>query len=421
MVQGEQIAIIGTGIAGLSAAWLLGKDHQIHIFERAEKPGMGIYSLDVNSGGKNLRVDIPLRVFTPAYYPHLLKLYQQAGIDTEITNHAAAFADQHNQVFFHYGNARLGKKNLSYPKPINWLKQNRWLRLLEHRRFFNVLHGTDLHIIARDMTFADFILREKLDTPYLRNILLPSMATVCTCDYDDVLNYPAEILLRYLTCGVMADGVMRATKGVDGVLKALLEPAMALHTHARILRVIPAANKASIEFEDGSQREFDRVIIATQPHQAAALLPELHPWQQPLRSIPIRESRMQLHNDKRLLPKGRTLSPVSYFLPAHGQRPEASVDLSKAIGQFAGAEPVLQVWNPLRPVAQEHILADVTFTRPLVTCQSREASSRLRNAQQKQERVLLSGSYLCDGIPLLDGAVEASLALAHLLGSSRAW
>lgn len=417
----EKIAIIGTGIAGLSAAWLLSNDHEIHIFERAAKPGMGIYSLDVNQADKTLRVDIPLRVFTPAYYPHLLKLYAQAGIATEITNHAAAFADEHNQVFFHYGNTLIGKKNLSYPKPINWLKEKRWLRLWEHQRFFATLRRCAKQPPPADMSFGDFIAREQLDTPYLRRILLPSMATVCTCDYGDVLNYPAAIMLAYLNCGVMQTGVMRAVEGVDGVLQALLEPRIQLHTSAHIQRVIPLAGGAEIEWQHGQREHFDRVIIATQPHQAAALLPAEHAWQNALQAIPVRESRMLLHTQGDLLPDTQGLSPVSYFLPEAGQRPETCVDLSKAIHQFAGCQPVFQVWNPVREVAPQHLLADVRFSRPVVTCASRKASQYLREAQQASNPVMLSGSYLCDGIPLLDGAVEASLALARQLKSSRAW
>jgi uncharacterized protein len=422
VVQRENIAIIGTGIAGLSAAWLLGNDHNISIFEQAAKPGMGIYSVDVTHTAGNFRVDIPLRVFTPAYYPHLAELYRRAGIQTEITNHAAAYADASNQIFFHYGNKILGRINLSYPKALNWLKDKRWLSLLAHRKFFRRIQQLNIQTLASQLTFADFIAQEKLDTPYLRNILLPALATVCTCDYADVLHYPAQIILQYLNCGVMADGVMRASQGVDGVIAALLEPTMQLHTQAPIESVNEHALGVQVVLQNGDTHHFDRVIIATQPHQAAKLLPSEHPYQIHLQQIPVCQSRMQLHSDTNLLPSSSVaLSPVTYFLPTNGQRPEACVDLRKAIKHFANGPAVFQVWNPIRPVAAEHLLADVQFSRPLVTVTSRAASTQLREAQRSTPRILLSGSYLCDGIPLLDGAVEASLTLARLLGSSRTW
>lgn len=422
MVQRENIAIIGTGIAGLSAAWLLGQEHNISIFERAAKPGMGIYSVDVPHTQGKLRVDIPLRVFTPAYYPHLLELYRRAGIATERTNHAAAYADADNQIFFHYGNKILGRFNLSYPKALNWLRDKRWLGLLEHRRFFRRLRQMDIQTLESHLTFADFIAREQLDSIYLRRILLPALATVCTCDYADVLNYPAQIILLYLNCGVMQDGVMRASQGVDGVLAALLEPGMQLHTRAQIAALHENQQGVELVLQNGSVHHFDRIIIATQPHQAADLLPDTHIYHSYLRQIPMRTSRMQLHSWPDLLPDSQVpLSPVTYYLPHSGQRPEACVDLRKAIHHFAGGPAVFQVWNPLRAVPSEHLLADVEFSRPVVTPDSRAASQALRRAQLPAQRILLSGSYLCDGIPLLDGAVEASLALARLLGSSRAW
>jgi predicted NAD/FAD-binding protein len=86
------------------------------LYEKASKAGVGIYSVKVPNCNKT--VDIPLRVFTPAYYPHLLELYARAGVVTEKTNHSAAYADENNRLFFHYGNLLLGGKSLSFPKHL---------------------------------------------------------------------------------------------------------------------------------------------------------------------------------------------------------------------------------------------------------------------------------------------------------------
>ena len=413
----QRIAIIGSGIAGLSAAWLLSRDHDVTLYERAEKPGMGIYSVDIPWADKSTSIDIPLRVFTPAYYPSLMRLYRDAGVHTETTNHAAAYADADNRLFFHYGNLQLGRLSLSFPKLLNGTL------LKQHLHTFRRLQQHKNSTALQQQRFGDFLLQHNLHSDYSRQILLPALATVCTCDYDDVLAYPADILVNYLTCGVMKDGLMRASGGVDEVVAQLLESAVTLCTATAVERIEEHQDSVSV-FSAGQQDSFDRVVIATQPHHARQILstlPAARQRCQQLEQIPVVESRMQLHTDQSLLPASRVpLAPVSYFLPGDENRPEATVDLAKAIGHLRNGPAILQVWNPLRAANPQSVLADVTFSRPLVTLHSRQAVRELRR-QDASQRILLTGSYLCDGIPLLDGAVESSLRVAHLIGSSRAW
>ena len=416
-VHRQRIAIIGSGIAGLSAAWLLSRDHDVTLFERAPKPGMGIYSVDIPWASQQTSIDIPLRVFTPGYYRNLLRLYRAAGVRTEHTDHAAAYAGADNRLFFHYGNLQLGNYSLSYPKQLN----TELLR--QHLRLFRTLkkHRHEPSLAAQ--SFGEFLRRHALDNEYCQRILLPALATVCTCDYADVLAYPADILVHYLTCGVMKNGLMRASGGVQDVIAQLLEPSVTLRTSATIESVKEQPD--GVQINHGSEQDiFDRVVIATQPHHAHDLLQHQTGEQERCRllaSIPVTESRMQLHTDSSLLPPSKLpLAPVTYYLPGDERRPEATVDLAKAIDHLNGGPAILQVWNPLREPALNHLLADVTFSRPLVTLNSRQAATQLRQ-QSADQRILLTGSYLCDGIPLLDGAVESSLRVAALIGSSRHW
>lgn len=417
MASRQRIAIIGSGIAGLSAAWLLSRDHDVTLYERADAPGMGIFQVPIRNDRVDMAVDIPLRVFTPAYYPSLLSLYRAAGVATETTDHAAAYADGNNSVFFHYGNWRIAGHSIAWPKHLN-------VGLLRaHLGFFRVLQRSCHDTNLAQQSFGDFLRERGIFNEYAQRIMLPALATVCTCDYEDVLAYPADILVHYLTCGVMKDGLFRAQGGVNEVVSHLLDASVTVHTCAAVEKIVEHDDQAWVHVGDVSEG-FDRVVIATQPHHAAQLLMASSNDAERCRllaAIPITESRMQVHTDASLLPRSRLgLSPVSYFLSGQESRPEATVDLTKAMSSLAGCDPILQVWNPLREAAPDLVLADVSFTRPLVTLASRQAVHSLRQ-QDASQRVLLTGSYLCNGIPLLDGAVESSLRVARLIGSSRAW
>ena len=411
MPSNERIAIIGSGIAGLSAAWLLCKDHQITLYEKASKAGMGIYSVKVPNCNKT--VDIPLRVFTPAYYPHLLELYARAGVVTEKTNHSAAYADENNRLFFHYGNLLLGGKSLSFPKHLS----PNLLRL--HVTTFQTLHANKDNPDLCQLNFDEFLTQTDLCNDFTKRILLPALATVCTCDYQDVLNYPADIIIKYLTCGVMEDGLLRAVDGVDDVITKLLDPSVNLKTNIVIHKIERSENGVEIHTNDNTE-SYDRIIIATQPHHAALLLGDSQ-QSSLLAQVPITQSRMIVHTDANLLPPSLLpLAPVTYYLEEDASRPEAAVHLNKAITELDCPTPLFQTWNPLRTPADGSMLADVKFDRPILTKQSRQVITALRE-QSASERILLTGSYLCDGIPLLDGAVQSSLRIAKLLNSSRAW
>jgi predicted NAD/FAD-binding protein len=104
-----KIAVIGGGIAGLAAAWLLSRRHAVTLFERHAQPGFVAHSVAVDG----VRVDVPLRVFYPGYYPTLMRLYTELGVATEPVSYATTFTGGDGHAFFRWRNLRVG--GLSWP------------------------------------------------------------------------------------------------------------------------------------------------------------------------------------------------------------------------------------------------------------------------------------------------------------------
>ena len=107
------IAVIGGGIAGLTAAWLLSRHHHVTLFERHARPGLVASSLAVDG----VQVDVPLRVFYPGYYPTLTRLYAQLGVATEPVSYATTFTGSDGQAFFRWRNLRVGDWSLPWVLP----------------------------------------------------------------------------------------------------------------------------------------------------------------------------------------------------------------------------------------------------------------------------------------------------------------
>ncbi len=419
----DRLAIIGTGIAGLSAAWLLREHYDIVVYESAPRAGMGAHKVDYTSRGVTTRIDIPLRIFCRGYYANLIALYEHIGVRIRSSDHAGVFADSAGQVVFHYGNLRLGGMRLSYLKPDNSLSSTPWRIALYARRFFEQARGdTQENSELETVTFGEYLVQRQVPALFIDTILLPMLSATCTCDYDSVQNYPADIMLDYLAGGIHDFGVMSASGGVDDIAPRLLDGAT-LKTRCPIESVSPDAGGLRVTTRTGDSSRFDHVIVASQAQQAAGMLSGFEQQARLLDAIPFERSTMCVHTDRDMLPRSLApISPVSYTLPGDGPRAEVSVDLTRAFNRFRRQQAVFQTWNPLRDPAPGTELARVDFTRPVVTHASRKAVRELQQIQrQADNRLWFCGAYMTERVPLLDAAVDASMAVAEQLGAAIPW
>lgn len=436
----RRIAVIGSGIGGLTAAWLLRRlpSTEVTLFEQHARPGMGVFGVDYTSRGLTTRIDIPTRVFCEGYYPQLFGLLQAIGVRMQATDHAAAYADGDGRVFFHYGNVNVFGRSLTYLRPGAggpWRQAQALGVARDSVRFFAVARRDlerDPHL--GDATLREYLAARRYASRFVRSVLLPTLSVICTCDIDSVLEYPADIVLAYLTSGVMKQGVLRAELGVEGIVTRMVE-GMSLVCGAEVRGLVPASSRTQggasgyvVQTADGSSPVFDRVVLATQAHQAAQIVDGCEPASASLlRRIPFERSVMRVHTDEGVLPRallGWPLSPVTYHLPEGAARPEVTVDLTQAFGTYRGQAQVFQTWNPLRPVRDDRVLAEATFTRPLVTHDSRRAAGELRRLQSQggsAPGLLFCGAYMGDRVPLLEAAVESAVAAAVRLGATTPW
>lgn len=110
-----RIAVVGSGIAGLTAAWRLGRAHEVELFEARPELGMDSGSLDVDLGHRSIRIDVPLRVFGSGYYPKLVELYREAGIPRGAADYSASYSHLDGETYFAYRSAKWGRIGLPLP------------------------------------------------------------------------------------------------------------------------------------------------------------------------------------------------------------------------------------------------------------------------------------------------------------------
>ncbi|MEN7344310.1 MAG: FAD-dependent oxidoreductase, partial [Pseudomonadota bacterium] len=151
-----RVAVVGSGIAGLSAAFLLSEQHDVTLFEKADHLGMDAHALDIGTA----RVDVPLRVFFEGFYPNVIAMYRALGIRFEPINYSASFGLLERGTYFRFDNYRFGRYAVPFLKGRgSFLKTG--LRIgLDNIRFFRKTPRDLVQGLSNSLTLAEYLARE---------------------------------------------------------------------------------------------------------------------------------------------------------------------------------------------------------------------------------------------------------------------
>jgi uncharacterized protein len=421
-----QVAVIGSGLAGLAAAWLLARYHQVSLFERRPRPGFTASSVSVPAAnGEPVRVDVPLRVFYPGYYPTLVRLYAALGVATEPVSYASSMFDASGQVYFRSRNLRWGGAAWSVVAPQDLLGNARFRRVaLGLWRFNRQMAQAQRQQGLAGMSLADFAERFGVERETLQGFVLPAVATIATCNHAQALQVPATVVADYLVRGLTRESVRRAVQGADDVEQRLLAGLSTVRCGVAPVAVVrlPAGNgpPMALQFDDGHHERFDHVVFATQANQALRLLASPSTLERAtlasFRYVPV---RVVTHRDPWLMPtRRRDWSPVNVMVDPHQAGPESTIWVNAVQPALRAAADVFQTVNPLREPAGHQVIGEAAFERPLVDAATAAALVQLQNLHAEPERrVWFCGAYAQAGVPLLESAVRSALAVAERLGT----
>lgn len=423
-----KIAIVGSGIAGLSAAWLLGQDHEVTLFEKQARPGMGSFNLDFEDAGRLVRIDLPLRAFSAGHYVNLVALYRRIGVAIERADHSSSYSAPGGQrPYFGYRYRHLGR--LILPLPVGLPRVSAGLlRIVRDAARFQWLAARDRRLGRTDgLTLGAYLRQEGYGDDFVRGVLYPSLAAICTCGYDAVEAYPAETVIDFMAGGLLFNEIWRAALGADDAIARLLQPCQVVRCGVQVAAVAADAAGVLVREADGARHRFDHVVIATQANQVAPLLagaPAEAAILALLARIPYEATEVVVHGDDAVVP-GREAdrAPVNFLVDPRQPAPMASIWLNRIYGALKGCRNLYQTVNPLIEPRPETILGRARFERPVVTLDSLAAIRQIGAAQGAAvgpvRRIWYCGSYAMPGIPLQESAVQSSLAIARALSGAR--
>ena len=302
-----KIAIIGSGISGLTAAYLLNREHEISVFEASNWVGGHTHTVDVQVGGRDYAIDTGFIVFNDWTYPNFIQLLKQLDIAYQPTEMSFSVCDPASGVEYN-GNTL----NSLFAQRSNLLSPTFWGMLRDILRFNReTLDDLDQHNIAADLSLGAYLVERGYGQRFIQHYIVPMGAAIWSMSRAEMMHFPLQFFLRFCKnhglLSITDRPQWQVIKGGSSSYVAPLSASFAnrIRLNCQVLRVERDAEGVTLHSKDGSER-FDKVVFACHSDQALQLLAApTSNERQILGDLPYADNEVVLHTDTRLLPKRR--------------------------------------------------------------------------------------------------------------------
>ncbi|MFI8384198.1 NAD(P)/FAD-dependent oxidoreductase [Pseudomonas sp. NPDC079086] len=387
-----KIAIIGSGIAGLTSAYLLNRSHDISVFEAGDWIGGHTHTVDVQVDGQGYAVDTGFIVFNDWTYPNFIRLLSQLGVGFKATEMSFSVNDPVSGV--EYNGHSL---NSLFAQRRNLLSPKFWGMVRDILRFNReALNDLNQQRIPSNMTLGDYLKANGYSERFIQHYIVPMGAAIWSMSLNDMLGFPLQFFVRFFkNHGLLSVSDRPQWCVVEGGSSSYVAPLTeSFKQHIRlncaVTRVERDGDGVTVHSAAGSER-FDKVIFACHSDQALALLAEpTRIEKEILGALPYADNDVVLHTDTRLLPQ-RPLAWASwnYRLGGPVDQP-AAVTYDMNILQGIQSDTTFCVsLNQTAAINPSKILARYTYAHPQYSLAGMAAQARW------EELLGANHSYFC--------------------------
>lgn len=412
----RRVAVVGSGVAGLTAAYVASRTAHVTVFEADDRLGGHADTHVVTSPEGELRIDTGFIVHNRRTYPTLLRLFAELDIATQPSEMSLSVSDRGTGL--EYAGA-LGVRGL-FPTRSELTSPAHWRMVTEIPRF----HRQARALLAQESTTHDQTLRDFLDggtfsDHFVRQFLEPLVAAVWSCDPATSLDYPARYLFTFLEhhgmLGVFRSPQWRTVSGGSGTYVAAVAAELAeIRVGTKITSVRESGDSVELTDGNGAASTFDAVVIATHPGQALTLLEESTPLQRELLgAMPYSANTALLHTDTTLLPDAPAARSSWNF-----QRPMDPTGGVTVTYDLTRLQRLPTRTSYLVTLGGEHLIDPASvidrmeYEHPLYSPESVAAQRRL--SEIDTDRIAFAGAY--HGWGFHEDGARSGLAAATRLG-----
>jgi uncharacterized protein len=417
-----KIAVIGSGISGLSAAWLLSSAHQVTLFEANAYLGGHTNTVDVTIDGITHPVDTGFLVYNDRTYPNLIALFEALGVRSAESD--MSFSVQVETERLEWAGNNLAsvfaqKRNLLRPKFLGMLKD-----ILRFNREATALFTSGNPV---EGTLGEYLQLYQYSGAFREWYLLPMAASIWSATPNEILGFPLATFLRFChNHGLLQISDRPQWRTVVGGARDYVQRMARTLNDIRLNTAIAAVTRGpdfvTLRPSHGEPEHFDHVILACHSDQALAMLADADGHERGLlAAIRYQPNSAILHTDASFLPNNKIAYAAWNYHAGFGEasdRPAAVTYLINKLQPLPFSTPVMVTLNPQREPAAENVIQRFNYSHPIFDQAAVAAQKKLDTIQGKRN-VWFCGAWTRYGFH--EDGLQSGIQVASLLGSVAPW
>ena len=414
---GRSVAVVGSGVSGLVAAWLLHPEHRVTLFEANGHAGGHVHTLDVEQEGRTYAVDTGFIVYNEAHYPRFTRLLRRLGVASRTT-----------EMSFSVKCARTGLEYASTPLGSLFAQRRNLLRPSFHRMLADILRfnrtAPELLRDPGDTTpLGDYLAAGRYSRAFVEHHIIPLGSALWSAPPDRMYQFPARYLVEFLANhGFLRVRGRTPWRVIEGgsrrYVEALIRPFRErIRLDCPVVSVRRLRQGVEVRTRTGGAERFDEVVLAVHSDQALRLLAEPTPAErQVLGAMPYQANEVVLHTDGSVLPRRRRAwASWNYYIPPDKGCPATVTYNMNRLQGLRSRRPFCVTLNRTAEIAPERVLARMTYHHPVCTPAS-VAARKHRHRIDGVDRIHYCGAYW--GFGFHEDGVASALEVTRRFGKS---
>ena len=409
-----KIAIIGSGISGLTCGYYLHKNHSIKIFEANDYIGGHTSTVKVAEDEKTFNIDTGFIVFNQKTYPNFLELLKTLDVPYQKT--FMSFSVKSEGEDFEYNGTSL---NSLFAQRRNLFRVKMYC-IIYGIFHFNRCAKRYIEEGKQTNSFGDFLTESRISQDVIRYYVLPMVSAIWSADFSNVYDFPAIFLLRFwhnhgfLEINERPQWFVVKDGSSSYIKKMILGFKKDIFLSSRVEKVSRIKNKVLVKALRKDPEEFDKVIFANHSDQVLSILEKPSDLEKSiLESIPFKANHVTLHTDRSLLPKRRLAWAAWNYRLNPKSRNDSTVTYNMNILQSLNTKKTYCVsLNQDHLIDQSKIIYKNVYHHPIFTLNSTASQERLKE-NLGRDNTYFVGAYLQNGFHE-DGVVSAKRVVKHI-------
>ena len=413
-----KIAIIGSGISGLTAAYLLCKNHDIAVFEANDYIGGHTHTHEIVLEKKNWRIDSGFIVYNENTYPNFIKLLKRLNVATQKTS--MGFSVKAPDKNLEYSG---GSLNSLFAQRRNLFRPSFYLMIKDILRF-NRVSISKLKDLSETTTINEFLISNNFGKHFIENYIIPMGAAIWSTAAEKTIEMPAVFYIRFFQnhgllqinnrpqWHVIKDG----SKSYINKIIQSFESKVLLSTPVKKVK----RHEHGVEVVYGNEESsdiFDKVIFANHSDQALKLLDDPSPEENMiLGALPYQKNVALLHTDSEILPNKKiTWSSWNYLLSVDNSKPVALTYNMNILQSLDSKTDFLVTLNGNDQVNPKKVIKTISYEHPLFTVAGVKAQKQ-KHLISGKNNTFYCGAYW--GYGFHEDGVNSALDVCSFFGKS---